>query len=99
MERPIDIGRTINRAAKCPKCGKTMIRYGNVCPHCGYDPNKPKINYDIKEPIEIECPNCRTLNEPGNVTCKSCGANFIALEAEKPMDLSSLHSAQKHRKH
>ncbi|HUT80886.1 MAG TPA: hypothetical protein VMZ29_06765 [Candidatus Bathyarchaeia archaeon] len=99
MERPIDIGVIINLAAKCPKCGTTMTKYVEICPHCGYDSNKSQVKNITKEPTTIECPKCKTLNEPGKVTCESCGVNFVALELEKPKDLSSLRTAEKRRKH
>ncbi|MBN1328919.1 MAG: zinc ribbon domain-containing protein [Candidatus Heimdallarchaeota archaeon] len=98
MERPIDIGTTLNRAAKCPKCGKTMVQYSELCPHCGYDPKKSQVKNVRKEPIIIECPKCKTLNEPGSVTCKSCGINFVEYEQSKPLDMSVLTSAKKRKK-
>ena len=54
-----------------------------------------------KAPIEkqIECPNCKTLNEPHSVVCISCGENIAASRQKQPRDFSVIRSAEKRRKH
>ncbi|NHJ84878.1 MAG: hypothetical protein FK734_05420 [Asgard group archaeon] len=86
------------RFGRCPVCGKVMDRRKNICPHCNQDKRKAIKVGEYKEE-KIECPNCKALNEPGNVTCSSCGINFVAYEMEKPDDFSGIQGARKRRKH
>lgn len=48
---------------------------------------------------QIECPNCKTLNEPNSVLCISCGENMVAFKKTEIKDYSVLHKADKKRKH
>jgi hypothetical protein len=47
---------------------------------------------------QIECPRCKTLNEPNSVLCASCGENMVALKETEIKDYSVLHQANKKRK-
>lgn len=48
---------------------------------------------------QIECPNCKTLNESNSVLCVSCGENMVAFKHKVIKDYSVIHKADKRRKH
>jgi len=53
----------------------------------------------VPEVKQIECPNCKTLNEPDIVVCISCGENIIAAKQKQLKDFSVLRTAKKKRRH
>ncbi len=53
----------------------------------------------LTEEKQIECSNCKTLNEPNNVLCISCGLNLVASKQYEIKDYSVIHKADKRRKH
>ena len=53
----------------------------------------------LPEEKQIECSNCKTLNESNRVLCISCGGNLVALKQYEIKDYSVIHKADKRRKH
>ncbi len=60
---------------------------------------KERHKATIPKERQIECPNCKTLNEPNSVLCVSCGENMLAIKQVKIKDYGFLHKAHKRRKH
>ena len=53
----------------------------------------------LPEEKQIECPGCKTLNEPNSVVCISCGENMVVAKQKQIKDYSVIHKADKKRKH
>lgn len=61
--------------------------------------SQEKENITIPKEKQIECPKCKTLNEPNCVECISCGENMVALKQQEIKDYSVLRQVDKKRKH
>lgn len=93
----IDSGITSKEGKKCPKCGILIQKDVSECPKCAKKIQEKNLRENTPKE-EIECPNCKTLSAKGNVTCSSCGINFIDYSQNKSLDMAVLYSAKKKKK-
>lgn len=62
---------------RCPTCGANLEHDDRFCPECGSQVlNQAQISYDNFDALQIRCPKCNELNEPGTKYCCYCGYDF-----------------------
>ena len=81
--KTIEFEKELKKPMKCPHCGQLLPQGKVICKHCQGQSGKEKIK-NAKNTKEIECPNCKALNEKGN----SIGGTQVLKELSEHLDLS-----------